>query len=752
MALGDGVISLAVLGVTFGGFSPTLVDGVERSKEQVEKFKAIADQRKEALRIQRELEFARTSKERTHIDDDGNKWNYVVVDDSVVRIIKYTGQSRKIYIPSIIEGNPVYALAPDALSDNDEIEEIVCPDSISSVGACAFRFNQNLKRLVLSSNVADFQASWIRHCPKLEELVLPGLLDEIKLHVFDNESLRKLWVGKNVYKIEPGAFQNTALKEIFVDPDNPFISSDGIGLYSKDYSVFYALALPIVSYEVKEGCLALAKKSCYGNESLHRIFLPDSVVKLEPFAFSHSGVEFFEAPSSLMTIGEKAFYYCRNLERVILNEGLESIGNSAFEESSIDALYIPASIQHIGNSITARTNVIHSGPSCSLEIDSACEKLFLDGEGGLYRYENDGPHLVQLVDREMEKYAIYDGAVAIDEYAFAFHDCIEEVVVSPSVRSIGKNAFRICRNLKKVDLPDTVCSIGAEAFLDTQLESFRVPAKLVELGESALVTYGAHHGESLPSLAHIEVSPENDTFYMTNGMLCRKTDEGASVVVFTSSEDHVVFPEEITRVEEFAFNNARGIDYLSLNPRLAIIMTGGLSTWCWIRHIHIDLEKPVEDRTTYDFFFPDTSKSIHGISLGIGGSSWVNVPGIMAQYDNCIVNARDYNAPRKSDNISAYEQAKLILARLEDPILLTDVNKGMFERLLRNYITEICVDIARHDDRIALNTLVDRGFINEDNLEEIIAKVGKLQDAAMTAYLLEVKRIRFNRAVVDFDL
>ena len=84
--------------------------------------------------------------------------------------------------------------------------------------------------------------------------------------------------------------------------------------------------------------------------------------------------------------------------------------------------------------------------------------------------------------------------------------------------------------------------------------------------------------------------------------------------------------------------------------------------------------------------------------------------------------------------------------------MLTEVNRGMFERLLRNYIVEICVDIARHDDRAALNALVDRGYINEGNLEGIIAEVGKLQDAAMTAHLLEVKRLRFNRAIMDFDL
>jgi len=114
--------------------------------------------------------------------------------------------------------------------------------------------------------------------------------------------------------------------------------------------------------------------------------------------------------------------------------------------------------------------------------------------------------------------------------------------------------------------------------------------------------------------------------------------------------------------------------------------------------------------------------------------------------------ARDYNAPMSSDNISAYEQVKLILGRMRDPILLTEVNRGTFVRLLRSHILDICVDIARHDDREAFNELVDRGFVNENNLDAIIDRVGRLQDAAMTAYLLEVKRMRFGQAAIDFDL
>ena len=124
----------------------------------------------------------------------------------------------------------------------------------------------------------------------------------------------------------------------------------------------------------------------------------------------------------------------------------------------------------------------------------------------------------------------------------------------------------------------------------------------------------------------------------------------------------------------------------------------------------------------------------------------------MAQYDICVVNSHDYHSPRNTDTISIYEQVTRILERLRDPILLTRVNRDMYERLLRNYIVEICVAVARHDDREMIDYLVELGYVNNDNLEEIVMAVGRLQDAAMTGYLLELKRRRFGRAAFDFDL
>ena len=125
---------------------------------------------------------------------------------------------------------------------------------------------------------------------------------------------------------------------------------------------------------------------------------------------------------------------------------------------------------------------------------------------------------------------------------------------------------------------------------------------------------------------------------------------------------------------------------------------------------------------------------------------------MMMEADICLANARDYNAPRNSDNISAYEQARFIPDRLADPVMLTRASHDMMERILRNHIEDICVDVALHDDRAVFDELIERGFVNADNLDAIIDRVTRLRDAASSAYLLEAKRERFGGRTNDYEL
>ncbi len=723
------------------------------SDTQLKEIAEIGDKRAGFSRRQRGTLQGSRSSERSIQTSDGSVWRYVVIGGSCAQITGVKAATPTLSIPAEVEDVPVLAIASSALSGNVAAEEIICADGIEMVGSGAFRRNANLRRLVLPKSVSDFDASWIDQCPNLEELVLPGGLERIKRGVLSSGKLKKLVIGKAVRSIDAGALQGSVLAEVIVSEENPFIATDGSALYSADFKRMIALACPRKELSVAEGCEVIGEKCCHGFKGLERVSLPDSVVRIGPFAFSDTGMERFVAPASLKSIEDKAFFYCARLHEAVLNEWLESIGDAAFRGSSLDSLTVPATVRHIGTSVTRGTNIVHSGPRCTFAVDERSKDQFYDGEGGLYRREADGAHLVQLVDAEKEIYSVYDGAVAIEPMAFAFHDRITRVRIPDTVRSIGESAFRVCKNLRHVSIPDSVQAIGDEAFFDTNLEEVRIPASLESLGDRALVTEGAHYGRGVPSLARIDVSPENDIFYLACGMLCRRSERGDSVVIFAGSEPEVVFPDEIVRVEDYAFNNARGIELLSLNPDLKVIGASGLSVRCWIERIHVELATPLEGRCAFDFRFPNTQSGIRGISVGLGGANWVNVPGIIEQLDICLANAHSYVITRdKKDDISAYEQVRLILDRLEDPFMLTAANRTSLERIVRNNIVDISVDVALHDDRATFDELVERGYVNPDNLDEIIERVTALRDAATSAHLLETKRLMCSESVFDYDL
>ena len=243
----------------------------------------------------------------------------------------------------------------------------------------------------------------------------------------------------------------------------------------------------------------------------------------------------------------------------------------------------------------------------------------------------------------------------------------------------------------------------------------------------------------------------NERYYVESGLLCRRGEKGDRGIVFNDDVADVVIPDRVTTIAPFAFCNARNIETFTIGPNLSTIGTSGFSTWCYIREIHVELAEPVEGRTVFDIRFPNTDRALHEIANGLGGSAWVNVPDMLRHYDNCLASARNYHAPSDGD-ISAYEQVKLMVARFKDPIALAPVNKSMFERTIREHLEDICIDVARHDDRSVVDDLCDFGFLNSDTLEGVIVAVGRLQDAAMSGYLLELKRKRFGRAAFDFDL
>lgn len=730
-----------------------LSDGLG-SIEEIERMEeAIARSRDERTRLIREDEAA-CSEERAFMLEDGTFWEYVTVHDEYVRIIGCKTDVESLEVPATIEDKPVAELAIDACSYLDSVREIICSPQIERIGNCAFRSCGNLERLVLPRNVDAYDSSWVRGCRKLAELVLPGMLTRVTSSIFDEGKLRVLVIGSGTYDFAPGLFAQGALEQISIDDENPYITTDGQAIFAHEGAHLRVLALACERYAVPDGCKVIEKKAFANRPELYRVDLPDTVTTIEDYAFSYSGLESLVSPRDLRVIGERAFFRCRRLAQVVLGEGLVSIGDDAFTGTGIEALRVPATLESLGISVADDTKITFCGNGASFSIVSG-GILEIDREGGLYRNSDDGKRFVRLLDDEATKYAVQSGTVEIEPHAFMQHAHIEEVTLPEGLLRIGDAAFRDCHELVIADFPSTLEEVGDEAFLDTSLSRVFIPRNLRYLGNTALVTHGAHNGDVAPSLTSIGADEKNARFYSVPGLLIERHDEGGShVVVYADGVESVRIPDDVSAIDPYAFGGARHLRELFLSDRIRHVGMRGLSLDCFVEHFHIDLDEPHEGHESFDFYFPDAPRSAHEIQLAFNLSSSVDLARIFKHYDSAIVNMHEFDKKTSGarDDFDVYGQAKLAIERLSDPVLMSSTNKIMLTQVLTKNLEEVCEAIARHDDREAIDELLELEILNKDNLLDVIDHIGKLQDAAMTGYLLEIKRRLFQHSAVDFDL
>jgi hypothetical protein len=154
---------------------------------------------------------------------------------------------------------------------------------------------------------------------------------------------------------------------------------------------------------------------------------------------------------------------------------------------------------------------------------------------------------------------------------------------------------------------------------------------------------------------------------------------------------------------------------------------------------------------THEFRFPNTDRGEQQQLIVLGRMPVVDLEDIYLNYDAAIINASSFDQ-KSARGLSLYSQVKKAIRRVKNPVFMAEVNKSLYENLFSVKIKLICVSVAKRDDKESLNDLLELGYINAENIADVIESVSALKDASITDYLLEMKRVNFGRRASDFDL
>lgn len=229
------------------------------------------------------------------------------------------------------------------LDFRDEIKKVVIEDGITSIGDCAFCFNNlnscyNLKEVTIPDSVTRIGKCAFAYSA-LTGIKIPDSVTEIGNAAFEVcHYLIRITIPDSVTKIGDFAFAYSGLTSIKI-PDNVTDIADAA----------FACCHYLKTVKIPDKVTKIGRESFAGCDGLSSVTIPDSVTYIDWHAFYNCDeLASIKLPNNLTYIGEQAFYSCEKLQEVNIPDKVK-IGNGSFMYcTSLKSITIPDSVTEIG--------------------------------------------------------------------------------------------------------------------------------------------------------------------------------------------------------------------------------------------------------------------------------------------------------------------------------------------------------------------------------------------------------------------
>ncbi len=433
-------------------------------------------------------------------------------------LMGYVGNDTEITLPESYNGNN-YEIYQYAFYYRDDITKVTIPNSVTSIGDWAFYNCTSLTSITIPNSVTSIGSSAFSGCFKLVEVynlsslsiwlgsssngyvgyyarIIHTSLEEESILETVNDYIFMTWEGKHYLIGYVGSDKELTLPESYNGTNYEiyqyaFYNRDDItkvtipnGVTSIGDSAFYnCTSLTSVNYlgTIEQWCnisfsyltsnpLYYAHNLYINNELVTELVIPNTVTKINAYAFCGGSFTSIAIPNSVTSIGRN----CTSLTSVTIPNSVTSIGKYAFYNcTSLTSVTIGNSVTSIGErafsvcSKLARVTISDNLAFIGEKAFEGCGLISYNKYGNAYyigSHTNPYILLVKAKHNYIASCVINEKTKFINHGAFAGCTVLKSIEIPSSVTTIGNYVFSGCTSLTSVTIGNSVTSIGSGAF------------------------------------------------------------------------------------------------------------------------------------------------------------------------------------------------------------------------------------------------------------------------------------------------
>ncbi len=485
-------------------------------------------------------------------------------------------------------------------------------------------YNCEFSDITLGNGVKSIGYNAFYNCKGFESIEIPDSLSSIGAGAFRACRASNITIGKNVESIGYDAFRGSSITNIIIPYGVKNIGDYAFEGCSSLISAMISDTVTLIGDSAFSDCYNLTSVKLSNKleninnftfsacRKLSKIEIPDSVNNIGKSAFISCSLTGLKIGKNVKTIGQSAISSNRKLSWVMVPAGVNSIEKAAFENCEKLTIYCESASAKSGwknywnlfraGSVTSGGDYINP-TYYSVEFGSIYDSGLIYGKS-----ENS---LKLLKAPENSQDIIIPEIVSYNNSSFkvtsigyqAFKDCsnLASVTIPNSVTAIGYQAFKDCSKLTNVIISDSVTSIGTDVFagcdslqyneydnglyLGNENNKYFVLVKTKDISiisceinvDTKIVFDSVFDGSN--RLESITVPEGNTAYASQDGILYNKA-KTVFIHIPKAIQRAVTIPASVTSIGEYAFYNCSSLTSITIPSGVTNINAYAFSK-CW---------------------------------------------------------------------------------------------------------------------------------------------------------------------------